>query len=130
MSNRVYSQEESSEMINNSLNDIHFVYGFEIKDGKIDPPKIEFDECVYDRLTAFDTQEAIDAQWTQYGIFQLIMGECNREDYALNPIGDETMFEPSKEFRHWLDMHYMWGPLMIMQAVLYGNYELKGNDDE
>ncbi|MGK4106032.1 hypothetical protein AB0X64_01935 [Limosilactobacillus vaginalis] len=116
-------------MITNSVNDIRDIYGFEIKDDQVVLPKIKFDKCVYERLEAFNSdevaEEAADLGWTIYGVFQLVMGECDREDYDANPIGDASMFEPSKEFKHWLDMHYMWGPLMIMQALIYGNYELK-----
>lgn len=126
---KTYSQEESNEMITNSVNDIRDIYGFEIKDDQVVLPKIKFDKCVYERLEAFNSdevaEEAADLGWTIYGVFQLVMGEYDREDYDANPIGDASMFEPSKEFKHWLDMHYMWGPLMIMQALIYGNYELK-----
>lgn len=122
---KTYSQEESHEMIENNVNDFKIVYGFKIEKDKIVPPLIEFDKCVYERLEAFNSEEAADLGWTMYGVFQLIMGECDKGDYDANPIGKKEMFEPSKEFKHWLDMHYMWGPLMIMQAVLYGNYKLK-----
>lgn len=126
---KTYSQEESKEMITNSVNDIRDIYGFKIKDDQVVLPKIKFDKCVYERLEAFNSDEVVEEAtnlgWTIYGVFQLVMGECDREDYDANPIGDVSMFEPSKEFKHWLDMHYMWGPLMIMQALIYGNYELK-----
>ena len=122
---KTYSQEESYEMLENNVNDFKLVYGFKIEKDKIVPPLIKFDKCVYERLEAFKSEEAADLGWTMYGVFQLIMGECDKGDYDANPIGEEEMFEPSKEFKHWLDMHYMWGPLMIMQAVLYDNYELK-----
>lgn len=122
---KTYSQKESKEMLDNNINDFKYVYDFQIEGEQIVPPKIKFDKCVYERLEAFNTEEAADLEWTIYGVFRLIMGECDKEDYDANPLGDESMFEPSEEFKHWLDMHYMWGPLMIMQALLYGNYELK-----
>ena len=122
---KTYSQKESKEMLDNNINDFKYVYDFQIEGEKIVPPKIKFDKCVYDRVEAFNTEEAADLGWTIYRVFRLIMGELDKEDYDANPLGNESMFEPSDEFKHWLDMHYMWGPLMIMQALLYGNYELK-----
>ena len=61
---KTYSQEESYEMIENNVNDFKIVYGFKIEKDKIVPPLIEFDKCVYERLEAFNSEEAADLGWT------------------------------------------------------------------
>lgn len=124
---KTFSGKESMEMAENDVEDFPIVYGFDVKDGKIVPPKIKFDKCVYERLEAFKNEDAADAGWSLYGVFKLIMGECDKEDYDMNPFGNAEMFEPSKDFEHWLDMHSEWGPILIMQALLYGDYELAGD---
>ncbi len=111
---------------NNLKKAIKQVYGFSVvKDGKVVPPKITFPKAVYDRVEMFGGENAGMAGWTIYGSLKLIMGECSRKDYEMNAIGDESMFEPSKEFKKWLDENYHFGPVMIMVALIYGNYELE-----
>ena len=104
------------------------IYGFHVdKDGIVVPPKITFPKAVYDRIEMFGGEDAGMAGWTIYGSLKLIMGECSREDYEMNAIGDESMYEPSKEFKEWLYKHYHFGPVLIMVALIYGNYELEEN---
>lgn len=102
------------------------IYGFSVdKDGKVVPPKITFPKAVYDRIKMFGGEDSGMAGWTIYGSLKLIMGECSRKDYEMNAIGDESMFEPSKEFKEWLDRNYHFGPVLIMCALIFGNYELE-----
>lgn len=63
---KTYSQEESHEMLDNNINDFKSVYGFKIEKDKIVPPMIKFDKCVYERLEAFNSEEAADLGWTMY----------------------------------------------------------------
>lgn len=102
------------------------IYNFSVdKDGKVVPSKITFPKAVYDRIEMFGGENAGMAGWTIYGSLKLIMGECQREDYEMNAIGDDSMFELSKEFKEWLDRNYRFGPVLIMCALIFGNYELE-----
>lgn len=75
----------------------------------------------------FEIKHMSEICWTIFGSLKLILGDCERKDYEMNPIGDESKFEPSKEFKNWMDKHYHYGPVLIMLALVYGNYELGDN---
>lgn len=104
--------------------DLKQIYG----GGQVPSKTIKLPKVVYDRLKTFDTDEAVGIHgWTHYGIIKLILGEISEEDYWINPaINDEDApINPPKEFYQWLDQHSELGPLLIMLAVTYGNYELE-----
>lgn len=101
------------------------IYEVRVEDGKPVLPKQKFPKAVYDRIKMFGGEEAVATGWTLYGSLKLILGECSRDDYLMNAIGNESMFEPSNEFKDWLDKHYHYGPVLIMLALIYGNYELE-----
>lgn len=101
------------------------IYEVRVEDGKPVLPKQKFPKEVYDRIKMFGGEEAAAAGWTIFGSLKLILGECSREDYEMNVIGDESKLKPSKEFKDWMDKHYRYGPVLIMLALIYGNYELE-----
>lgn len=103
------------------------INGFKLaEDGKhVVPQTIKFPKCVYERIKAFDDPQAVLNGWAPYGILMVIMGYCDEYDYGLNPFGDEKMFRPSKEFEQWRKLHRTWGPMLIMRAIVYSNYELE-----
>ena len=103
------------------------IYDVRVENNKAMLPKQKFPKAVYDRIKMFGGEEAADAGWTIFGSLKLILGDCERKDYEMNPIGDESKFEPSKEFKNWMDKHYHYGPVLIMLALVYGNYELGDN---
>ncbi len=88
--------------------------------------KIKFSKVVYDRVKAFDTEEAYESGWPTYGIFCLIMGGLRKEIYSKHPAAKSKVepLKPSKEFEQWLFEHREFGPSLIMLAVTYGKYEL------
>lgn len=101
------------------------IYEVRVENGKPVLPKQKFPKAVYDHIKMFGGEEAAAAGWTIFGSLKLILGECSREDYEMNAIGDESKLKPSKEFKDWMDKHYRYGPVLIMLALIYGNYELE-----
>src|SRR5699024_1738256 len=87
------------------------IYEVRVEDGKPVLPKQKFPKEVYDRIKMFGGEEAAAAGWTIFGSLKLILGECSREDYEMNAIGDESKLKPSKEFKDWMDKHYRYGPV-------------------
>lgn len=90
-----------------AVDDFKQVHNFEVKGGEVVGPKIKFPKAVYDRIQAFGTRESFYNSWTYYGIMQLILGRLK-----------------SEEFKQWFDEHHTLGPVLIMLALVYGNYEL------
>ena len=109
------------------MSDFNQVYNFEKKDDEVVGPKIKFPKAVYDRVQAFNTIEAFYNGWTHYGIMQLILGKLKKEECWLHPAINEAgvSLKPSEEFKQWLDEHHTLGPVLIMLALVYGNYELE-----
>lgn len=117
---------ENKSMYEVVMDDFKQVYNFEKKDGKVVGPKIKFPQAVYDRVEAFNTEEAFENGWTYYGIMQLILGKLKKEECWFHPaIHEESVsLKPSEEFKQWFDEHHTLGPVLIMLALVYGNYEL------
>ncbi len=67
------------------MNDFKQVYSFEVKGGEVVGPKIKFPKVVYDRVEAFNTEEAFENGWTYYGIMQLILGKLKKEECWFHP---------------------------------------------
>jgi hypothetical protein len=117
---------ENKSMYEVVMNDFKQVYSFEVKGDEVVGPKIKFP--VYDRVQAFNTTEAFYNGWTYYGIMQLILGKLKKEECWFHPaIHEERVsLKPSEEFERWLDEHHTLGPVLIMLALAYGDYELEG----
>lgn len=118
---------ENKSMYEVVMNDFKQVYSFEEKGGEVVGPKIKFPKAVYDRVEACNTEEAFENGWTYYGIMQLILGKLKKEDCWLYPAINEAgvSLKPSEEFNQWWDEHPTLGPVLIMLALVYGNYELE-----
>lgn len=110
-----------------AVDDFKQVHNFEEKDGEIIGPKIKFPKVAYNRIKAFDRLEAYHRGWTEYEIMQLILGKLKKEVYWLHPASREEgiSLKPSKKFEQWLDKHKSLGHVLIMLALVYGNYELE-----
>lgn len=114
------------------IDDFKQLYNFETKDGSVIGPKIKLPKIVYDRIEAFNSEDAINNGWTVYGILQLVMGNASQRDYRWYQmsVGTDEKFRPSAEFDEWLDQHYAFGRALIMVAIIYNNYELEDNDND
>lgn len=113
-------QKASEEVANPIISD-----AIQIQNAPEKPIKLP--KVVYDRVKAFNTEEATDAGWTDYGIIDLIMGNIDPWVYWRNPVSDEQIVpvEPPEEFYQWLRVHKYYGPDLIMLAVIYDNYKLE-----
>lgn len=112
--------------IGTRINDAMQLYNFDKKDGAITGPKLKFPKAVYDRIKTFRVGEAAENDWTPYGVTNLILGQIDKREYYLNPaVSRDVELEPSEEFKKWLKEHHTFGPVLIMLALVYGNYELE-----
>lgn len=118
-------QDEFKKVSDPFVADIKQIYG----DGQKPDKKIKLPKAVFDRVEAFNTEEAFENGWTYYGILKLIMGEIDEKEYWRNPTSTKGLknvqLKPSKEFEQWVNKHLLFGPVLIMLAVIYNNYELE-----
>lgn len=118
-------EDEFKKVSDPYVADIEQIYG----DGQKPEKKTKFPKAVFDRVKAFNTEEAFENGWTYYGILKLIMGEIDEEEYWRNPTStcgiENVQLKPSKEFEQWMNKHFLFGPVLIMLAVIYNNYELE-----
>lgn len=126
------TDKNSTNMFDTVVSDFKQLYNFETKDGSVIGPKIKLPKVVYDRIEAFNSEDAIENGWTVYGILQLVLGNASVRDYRWYQasVGTDGKFRPSDEFDEWLERHYAFGRVLIMLAIIYNNYELEDKEND
>lgn len=99
------------------------IYGWSVKDGKVEPPKHIFPKAVKDRADYF--AEMLQDVMTFLGCLDCIFSNEEPEDYSWG--ASKEWLPKSEEFKEWEALRRSLAQGEMAIYLLFGNWEEKGD---